>query len=284
MKRILSLASLALMALAQEPSAFEAGNLNAPNPYGLTPQERAIYQNKKDIKQIKTRLYTLQSEVQNLKERISGIESLVEGIDQSLNQMRHERQSEQNETSISSQTIATLQKDLNTSIAIQKENYAKIRRILKELTSMVDHINSTYVSRAELKKALEKIYAFIGRKQLSGRELFLRARAAYKKHHFKEAKEYFTAAIQKRYKPATSHFYIGESCYYMHDYACAVVHYKKSATLYAKSSFMPTLLLHTAISLERLGKEEEAQKFYHTLLRLYPHSKAAAIAKKRVKK
>jgi len=282
-KRYLTLL-VAVAALAEEPSAFEAGNLNASKPYGLTPQEQAIWQNKQDIKELKTKLYTLQSDVQTIKERIAGIESLVEGIDQSLNRLRR---SEANQSVASSDDIAALRQDLNASVALQKENYAKIRRILRELTKMVDHINATYVSRKELKSELAKIYALIDKKRTMSEptsKIYAKAREAYKKRDYAKARELYEAAIAKNYKPATSHFYAGESCYYSKQYDCAVEHYKKSATLYANSAFMPTLLLHTAISLEKLGKKKEAKSFYDNLIKLYPDSKAAAIAKSRVKK
>ena len=42
---------LSVIALcASEPSAFEAGNLDAPNPYGLTSSEKVILKNKKEVK------------------------------------------------------------------------------------------------------------------------------------------------------------------------------------------------------------------------------------------
>jgi TolA-binding protein len=47
---------------------------------------------------------------------------------------------------------------------------------------------------------------------------------------------------------------------------------------------MPTLLLHTGVSLERLGNKKEAKRFYQSLVALYPKSKAAALAKKNLSK
>ena len=76
---------------------------------------------------------------------------------------------------------------------------------------------------------------------------------------------------------------MGEICYYKKDYSCAIEYYKKSASLYSKSSFMPTLMLHTAISLEKIGEKKKAKLFYQNLIKKYPKSKAASLAKKRLK-
>ncbi len=282
-KRYLLFPLIAVALWGQEPSAFEAGNIDSNNPYGLTKTEKAIWQNRNDIKTIKSRLYNLETKVSSLSEKVAGIESIVEGLDENLNKIRQKLQTDG--TSQLQQEINALKSDLNTSITLQKENFAQIKKVLKELTSLIDNINATYVSKKELQRELQKIYAKLEHKEissLSGARVYALARKAYKKKEYKKAIALFAEAVKKRYKPAASNFYIGESCYYTKDYACAVEHYKKSASLYAKSSYMPTLLLHTAISLDRLGQKSEARRFYKNLIKLYPHSKAAQIAKKRL--
>ena len=52
MKRLLILPLFISFSLA-EPSAFEAGNLDSDTPYGLTKDEKYIWQNKQDIKKLK---------------------------------------------------------------------------------------------------------------------------------------------------------------------------------------------------------------------------------------
>ena len=280
MKRAIILIPFILF--ASEPSAFEAGNLDAPNPYGLTSTEKHILKNKEDIAALKRRLYQVESRLSQVEEKVEGLQSVVEGIDESLRNLRGE-----NNKKDVQEAIAQLRDDLNASLKVQKENFASIKRVLKELTSLIDTINANYVSRKEFQRELSKLYAALGQSDLSaksGAELFKLARRAYKKRNYQKAIEYYEATAKKGYKPATSNFYIGESCYYTKDYGCAVEHYKKSASLYSKASYMPTLLLHTAISLERLGKKDEAKKFYESVIQLYPKSKAASIAKKYIKK
>ncbi len=274
--------SFAVLFAANEPSAFKAGDLNSNNPYGLTPTEQHIYSNTQQIKQLRSRLYGLEQRVTSLEEKVDGLKSVVEGIDERLNQLKKERGSKDLEAQ-----IAALRTDLNESVEVQKSNYAQIKKVLKEMSSLIDKISASYVTKDELEAKLSKIYALLKKENLtkkSGSQLYKEARAAYKQKRFGKAKELFLASADKKYKPATSNFYAGESCYYLKDYACAVNHYKKSASLYQNASYMPTLLLHTAISLERLGQKKEAKKFYSSVVKLYPKSKAARIAKKNLKK
>ncbi|BAF70322.1 tetratricopeptide repeat protein [Nitratiruptor sp. SB155-2] len=273
---------LASILMAAEPSVFEAGNLDSDQPYGLTQSEKHILQNKKAIKRLQNSLYTVQSKVERIDERVKGLESIVEGLDENVRDLKKRLK----EKSGNDEKIAQLQRELNASMNIQKENFEQIKKILKELSSLIDQINSTYVTKDELKSELSKIYALIKKQNVSkksGAQLFKEALHSFRKKEYEKAKELFSYAIQKHYKPATSNFYIAESCYYQKNYGCAVKHYKKSASLYQKASYMPTLLLHTAISLEKLGRKKEAKKFYRNLVSLYPKSKAAKIAKKKLK-
>jgi len=48
----LSISVLSLFGSMQEPSAFGAGDLDAPNPYGLSSSEKHILKNQKDIKSL----------------------------------------------------------------------------------------------------------------------------------------------------------------------------------------------------------------------------------------
>ncbi len=283
MKKLLFL-GIGLALFASEPSAFEAGDLNAPNPYGLTKNEKAIWQNRQEIKNVKEKLYSLQNKTESLEQKLIGLQSVVEGMDERFRRIEKNLSNPQNELK---SEVASIQKDLNATITLQKENFAQVKKVLKELSSMIDQINENYVPKSQFQSELKKIYALIEKKTLSsksGAQLFKEARAAYLAHKYEEAKKLFEASVKKHYKPATSHFYIAESCYYTKQYRCAIEHYKKSASLYAKSSYMPTLLLHTAISLERLGDEKNAKKFYTNLIKLYPKSKSARIAKKQLKK
>ncbi len=276
---------------AREPSAFEAGNLDSPNPYGLTSAEKHILKNRQEIDKLKKESFSVSERVRNLEEKLEGIKSVVEGLEERVGEIKRElselKSSKEDETLRLEEKIERLKEDLNTTVSVQRENNEQIRSVLQELTSLIDNINKNYVSKSELKEEFERLYNERKKREKasakSGAQIFKEAKALYKKKEYKRAKELFLLSIKKRYKPATSNFYIGEICYYTKDYECAVERYKKSVSIYSKSSFMPTLMLHTAISLERLGQKDEARLFYENLIKKFPKSKSAQIAKKRLK-
>jgi len=65
---------------------------------------------------------------------------------------------------------------------------------------------------------------------------------------------------------AASNYYLGEIAYYTKNYQDAYFYFKKSAGLYDKASYIDTLLLHTAISLEKTGDKAQAKIFYQTVI------------------
>ncbi len=280
-----------VVAGANEPSAFGGGEVATPATptapsYTLTTTEEDILANKKEIEALKKRFFELQTQFNSLKERMAGLESVVEGLDEELNLLKKEfKKADNNKIS---QELALLRKDVNATIALQKENFEKIRNILKQLTSMIDKINASYVTKDEFQKELKKVYGMLGKEppislhtssSVDAAKLYQMARAAYKKGDYQKAKELFDKVIALHYKPAVSSFYAGESCYYSKNYKCALAYYKKSASLYRNAPYTPILLLHTAISFERLGEKGEAKKFFNSVINFYPTSKAAKIAK-----
>ena len=70
----------------------------------------------------------------------------------------------------------------------------------------------------------------------------------FKKDYFSKAIPIFEELIAANYKPATNNYYLGEIWYYRKKYADAIRHFKTSAMLYDKASYMPKLLLHSRIT------------------------------------
>ena len=76
MKRLLLVTSLLLpFSLYAEKSAFGAGDLNNPSPYGLTATEKNILKNKDTVRKNNSRLDTVE-------ESLSGMLSIIEGLNE----------------------------------------------------------------------------------------------------------------------------------------------------------------------------------------------------------
>lgn len=270
---------LALALGAAEPSVFEAGNLNAPNPYGLTETEKSILKNKQRIEQLERTVQRQQQMMQTYNERLDGLQSLLDGLGTKQRQF----------TEING-SIASLQLEMVAVQQVQNESISQIKTVLQELGLMLDSINQKYVDTVRFEK-LESAFldfqssynSYLKKNDLSGKpnhRILSDAKEQFRKGMLDEAATAFAYLIDHHYKPATSNFYLGEIVYKQEHYQRAIAHYKKSVSLYDKSKFMPTLLLHTAISLERTGDKTQAKSFYESVTDAYPSSKEAAVAKK----
>jgi TolA-binding protein len=281
---------LSVVAATSEPSAFGAGDLDSSHPYGLSEEEYHILKNKRAIEALQKSFIKQQQVVQENRERLDGLQSIIEGLSE---RVRRYDQMMRRIDDING-SVGNLYKRTDQLAQTQLANFEQLRKVLQELSRLIDSINEKYVDKRqfqELEKAFltfkEAYETFIKKSDLSGKpnaEIFKEAKRLFSKRAYGDAKLYFSHLIKNHYKPATSNYYLGEIAYREGRYKDAIAYYKKSVSIYDKSSFMPRLLLHTAISLERTGEKREAKKFYKSLIQLYPKSKSATIARKNLKK
>jgi len=85
--------------------------------------------------------------------------------------------------------------------------------------------------------------------------------------------------IKKNYKPAYAHYMIGDMNYKRKNYSNAISYYKKSSSLYSKASYMPTLMLHTGISMSKTGDNAHANAFFKAIVSKFPSSTEAQKAR-----
>jgi TolA-binding protein len=317
MKKALYLTSLAaVFLLGAEPSAFKAGDLDAPNPYGLTNSEKKIVEQNKNIQNISTKLFdTAQSQVE-LRNEIDGIKSLVVGHSEKIKHFERKIDSDDNGS------VKTLEKKLDENLKLQNENYDKIMNTLSAIAALLDNTRETYVSKEQLKAILGKTYKElpskkqkatvptteakednktekatakeqiepIAKAQTSDKpaansdDTFKKAQQQYRDNKLKEAKNSFET-LQKNdseYKKALVAFYVGEIDYKNGDYKTALEQYQKSIEADEKASYVPIILFHTAVSLEKLNDKEAAKKIFNSLITNYPKHYLIPSAKKRV--
>ncbi|AJD02787.1 Tol-Pal system protein YbgF [Campylobacter lari] len=115
-------------------------------------------------------------------------------------------------------------------------------------------------------------------KKLQSSEILKKAIDETNKNQFEEAREKFEYLISIHYKPARSTFWLGEIRYKQQDYAGALGFYKKSSAISTKGDYVPKLLYHTAISLDKVGDPKSANKFYKALKTAYPDSPEAKVS------
>ena len=292
--------------IGAEPSAFGAGDLNNPNPYGLTSNEAVILQNKKNLHKVVIKSKNQENKVESIKDRLDGLQTVLEGLIEKThkNKISIKNLNEKNskimlsadeyEKRLSKVTQINTQVNQNNAAAIEK-----IKLIISELSTLLDSINKTYVTKDELNALVNDVNAFkvlvtkelkksakpkkLSLKNMSNPDIAKKARAFYDKKYYTKSIEYYNYLIEVNYKPARAHYMIGEMNYYRKNYANAIAYFKKSASLYSKSSYMPILMLHTAVAMDKTGDKKNAKSFYEAIIAKYPDSEYAKNAKKFLK-
>lgn len=270
--------------LSAEVSVFDAGNINRDTPYGLTENEKILLTNKQKVEKLNQNIGSVQSDIANAQENIEGLRTVLDGISAN-NQKMYSRISDlenrvnANDLNLTSE-ITELKKSLKKNQDIQEKNYKKITQAISELTSLIDSMNNqdTKSAKTDLKNSDNANSSIANKlnfddKKLS--EVLEYADLAYKKKDYDNSKSAYLYLVSKNHKPAYSNFMLGEILYIQKVYKEAIPHYQKSVELYDKADYMPKLLYHTAISFDKIGDRNSANKFYHALKQAYPNSKEA---------
>jgi TolA-binding protein len=267
---------------SSEPSVFGAGDLNNPNPYGLTHEEKLILDNKKEIEGIAQKNSLQSAKVETVSERLDGMQAIIEGLGQNV----HEQGLALQKMGDANQTGSW--DELNARSNANKENIVKLKTLLDELSKVVDEINTQYVTKEEfsaLIKQLKVSPVFVAKSEtkptkMDGASVEKKAKALFAEKKYADAQAMYELMVEQKYKVPEGKFWIGESLFEQKNYKEAMGYYKESAANSNKASYMPTLLLHAGISKEKMGESDNAKAFYKTTISKYPSSGAAAEAQK----
>ncbi|MDX9756090.1 MAG: tetratricopeptide repeat protein [Sulfurimonas sp.] len=285
--------------IAAEPSAFGAGDLNNPNPYGLTSTEATILETKKNLNKIVVKSNNQANEFDSLRERVDGLQTIIESINTSTHNNKLKIKSLEDENSRKSE----YDKRIIESIQVNTKDVEKIHLQIIEISKLLDVINLSYVKKDEfnsLVNDMNKLKSLMLKdssskdstnksktikskdSELPNADVEKKAKALYDKKSYAESVELYKELAEKNYKPALSNYMIGEIEYYRKNYADAIAYFKKSATLHSKAGYMPVLMLHTAASMEKIGDVKNAKVFYDAIITQYPESEHAKSAKSKL--
>lgn len=273
-KKILFVGSMGVASLlyAYEPSVYGAGNIDSASPYGLTQTEQAVLDNKKALQSNQKTLQMLYNKMTEQQRKIDGLSTIIEGQNKEILELKEQLE---------------VQANIKPPVSVMDNN--QTYSLLLQMGQTVDFINSTYVSRDELKKILAGSRPSTHTTQNLGSPIGSNSADTYRKgvqlfstRSYTAAKTRFESTLAENYKPAASNYYLGEIAYYTHNYTDAVAYYKESASLHDQASYMDVLFLHTAISLDKNGEKEQAKSFYQHVINSYPNKKSASIARNRM--
>ncbi len=284
-----------VLLLRAEPSAFGAGDITSNNPYGLTKDEKVLLATEKKLKTVSDKSKSQASQLDSLRERVDGLQSIIESLSRKAQSNKMNLQNIQHSSDISFGNINEYQKRLSLSIQENKQAIQKMKALNLQLSKSLEAINLDYVTKVDYNtlvnnlndfktlviKELEQLRKVQNKKSvISSSSLYNKAKVAYNQKRYTNAISDYETLIQRNYKPAYSHYMIGEMYFKRKNYANAISYFKKSASLYSKASYMPNLMLHTAIAMSKTGDKQHANAFFNAIVEKYPNSKEALKAKK----
>jgi len=285
---------LSLSLYASEPSAFGAGDLDSPQPYGLSSSEKIVLKNKNELKDIILKTKTYSYKIDSMQERLDGLQSIVENLTRNSHQNKidlHHLEDKHNHDLNSSNEY---EKRLSEITQKNLQHIDELNTTLQTLNELVSTIKLSYVSKDEfnnlindfnsfkkiLKEELkpEKVKKVSKKKRKTNWEISKEAESNFEKKYYTKAIESYEYLIKQNFKPAYAHYMIGEMKYRRKNYSEAIAYFKKSAELYSKADYMPKLMLHTAIAMEATGDIQNAKAFYNAIASSYPNTKEANLA------
>lgn len=309
MKKIFSVALIGATLLYAESSAFGAGDLTSDSPYGLTSGEKLL---KEKLDTLSNNDAQVNSRISEIEQRVEGLQSTLEGINSQyaksnsrLTQLETNFEAMENNLSTELQNLKAYVEE---SRKIQDANNKQIKKILAELSSLVDSINANYVSKDDLNDfnlsakntlviptsddknatSLKENNASVipvkekevkqiddSWKKKKNNEILDSAIKDLNDNSYENSKTKLNYLISKQYKPARANFWLGEIEYKQKKYNNAIAYYKTSSALSTKGDYFPKLLYHTAISLDKIGDPKTANGFYKALKTNYPNSPEA---------
>ncbi|MGD9969328.1 MAG: tol-pal system YbgF family protein [Sulfuricurvum sp.] len=288
---------LSFTTFAAEPSVFGAGDINSPNPYGLTREEKLILENKKELESVIKKNNQQHVKVETVSERLDGLQTIIEGLSQSSH-----------EQSIALKSLIAATNDENSSARLDEmkkqlddnsQSIMQMKSLLEELSGVVDTMNNNYVTKEQftslikqLKMKVPDVPAPKSDKQdksdkptKSDKQSFEKdANELFNQQKYAEAQAAYEQMIQNKYKVAESYYKIGETLFERKMYKDAVSYYKESASKDDKAGYMPTLLLHSGISMEKIGEKNTAKMFYQATVSKFQGTGAAKEAAERISK
>ena len=290
---LLFVAFVPLHLCAAEPSAFGAGDLSSPEPYGLTSSEKVLLQTKEKLNKIALQSKTQENKIDALRERIDGLQSIVESIGRKTHNQKIALQKFETDQKSAWQSSSEYQSRLRESIEENSRRIEDLGKMLFDLSKHLESIAADYVTKEEhnkLVESLNKFKAVVAKelrggaktksKKISSAELYNLAKKNFDRKYYTKAIENYEELIRRKYKPAYAHYMIGEMYFKRKDYAKALAYFKKSTKLYSKASYMPKLMLHSALAMHRTGDKAHARAFFEAIVAKYPNSQEAKEAKK----
>lgn len=254
-------------------------NVHAEALFGPSKSELA---SQKLIVENRNELIALKQRVDELGERIDGLTTLIEGLNTSINTLQRLQNSQPAQVAPAASYPMPVEPKAD---QISRGMVSNSSDLYQNSSSGKTSYGATSLeSPAASQSQSGERSDTASLDSESSSSLYSEGVRLFQKQEYSESQKRFMMTQDKNYKPAASNYYLGEIAYYTKKYSDAIFYFKKSAGIQDQASYIDTLLLHTAISLEKTGDTAQAKTFYQSIIDGYPEKKSAEIAKKNINK
>lgn len=274
-KKIIFLGALAPIIYA-ETSAFNAGNINLKEPYGLTENEKVLLENKKKVETLSKDYTGVDFKTNKALERIEGIQSVIDDLNNKTYNFEGKLLEVEKFSKEKSESYDKELADIKQELKNQRYAINQLKKALSELTNLVGSLGESKaakISNIELNTNNTTTSAQTPAQKMDN------AISLFNSKNYDAAAKIFEELANSRHKPAQCNFYLGQIAYAKKDYNNAIYYYKTSSDLYnaqgVKAPNMPLILLNTANSLKAINELDKANNFYAALKKQFPNSSEA---------
>lgn len=272
-KKIIFLGALAPIIYA-ETSAFNAGNINLKEPYGLTENEKVLLENKKKVETLSKDYTGVDFKTNKALERIEGIQSVIDDLNNKTYNFEGKLLEVEKFSKEKSESYDKELADIKQELKNQRYAINQLKKALSELTNLVGSLGESKAAKiSNIELNTNNVTAQTPAQKMDN------AISLFNSKNYDAAANIFEELANSRHKPAQCNFYLGQIAYAKKDYNNAIYYYKTSSDLYnaqgVKAPNMPLILLNTANSLKAINELDKANNFYAALKKQFPNSSEA---------
>lgn len=272
-KKIIFLGALAPIIYA-ETSAFNAGNINLKEPYGLTENEKVLLENKKKVETLSKDYTGVDFKTNKALERIEGIQSVIDDLNNKTYNFEGKLLEVEKFSKEKSESYDKELSDIKQELKNQRYAINQLKKALSELTNLVGSLGESKAAKiSNIELNTNNVTAQTPAQKMDN------AISLFNSKNYDAAAKIFEELANSRHKPAQCNFYLGQIAYAKKDYNNAIYYYKTSSDLYnaqgVKAPNMPLILLNTANSLKAINELDKANNFYAALKKQFPNSSEA---------
>jgi len=252
----------------------------------------------KDVKGIEKRLSQLETENKSLQNKIVQLKTDMESQAVTENSLRDMYAGQGAEFYQFKEDARQLNGRLDEIEYRSNKEIAAVSKALENMGATVSHFSQTV---AENKNRIQRLEHFVGfepggesaenggdapltKDKLSEEELYKVSKQAYDRADYETARQGFTKFLElysKSDKADNARFWIGEIYFSEKWYQKAILEYQKVIENYATGNKVPSAYLKQGLAFHELGEDANALLVFKELIKKYPDSNEAKIARQK---